>query len=168
MTDHTRDPLDQAIDQVAARLVSVEHDQAMPDRIVARLPERARQSAWLGALLPQAALATVLVAAVIMWMTREPDQVREPAVDVRRAEASASAVAPVVAAEAEAPALRTVDSQFVVTPDHERALVPVAAPMFLEVAGLAGPAALPAEPPVVLAPIVLTELPLSGESISPR
>jgi len=24
MTDHTRDPLDQAIDQVAARLVSVE------------------------------------------------------------------------------------------------------------------------------------------------
>ena len=160
MTDHTRDPLDQAIDQVAARLVSVEHDQAMADRIVARLPNRAARSAWAGALVPQAALATVLLVGVFLWTTREPELVREPVVDV-------------VSAGAEAPALRTTvtprsdDSQFVLTPDHERALVPVAAPIALEVAALDA-SALPEEALVVIAPIVLTELPLSGESISPR
>ena len=168
MTDHTRDPLDQAIDQVAARLVSVEHDQAMADRIVARLPNRAARSAWAGALVPQAALATVLLVGVFLWTTREPELVREPVVDVVSAGAEAPALRTPMA-----PALRTTvtprsdDSQFVLTPDHERALVPVAAPIALEVAALAA-SALPEEALVVIAPIVLTELPLSGESISPR
>jgi hypothetical protein len=51
--------------------------------------------------------------------------------------------------------------------DHERSLAPVGEPTPLEVVSLASPS-LPEEAFVVLAPIVLTELPLSGESISPH
>ena len=51
MSDPTRDPLDQAIDRVAARLVSVDHDEApWLERIVARLPERSGLGGWLRVL----------------------------------------------------------------------------------------------------------------------
>ena len=50
MSDPTRDPLDQAIDRVAARMVSVDHDEVMVERIVARLPERSGLGGWLRVL----------------------------------------------------------------------------------------------------------------------
>jgi hypothetical protein len=172
-----RRTLDQEIDQVAARMVGVDHDAAMADRIVARLPERPARGPWLGVLLPQAAAAVAILAAVVMWTTREPAV--DPNTDVGRAAASLSAEAP--GAKAEAPAeteagaqapdlqasvssLSTVEPALL--PDHERALAPVAAPISIELAAIEAPALLD-EPTLVLAPLVLTELPLSGESNSP-
>ena len=179
MSDPTRDPLDQAIDRVAARLVSVDHDEVMVERIVARLPERSGLGGWLRVLAPQAALATALIVAVLVWTTRDREQVvRDPV--------TASTVADAAAAAPQAPALnapvaevsvplkaagmmaRGVRETAPASPaDHERSLAPVESPKPLEVVSLASPS-LPEEVPVVLAPIVLTELPLSGESNSPR
>ena len=175
MIDHARDPLDQQIDRVAARLVSVDHDDALVERIVSGLPERNQRSGWLAVLLPQAALAAALIVAAIVWTSRDREQAVEPF--------SAPPAAGVVAIEvpvqhAAAPALtapgaprdavrRVTDAAPIAAADHERSLAPVDAPVALEVAALASPS-LPEEAFVVLAPIVLTELPLSSESNSPR
>lgn len=177
MTEPTRDPLDQAIDRVAARLVSVDHDASMAERIVARLPERSGWGDWPRVLAPQAALAAVLIGAVLVWTMRGREEgVRNPAPSVAEAGGASPDGASVPGAAARADA--TVNAPRLaarrVTPapaawpvDHERSLAPVDAPVALEVVSLASPS-LPDEAFVVLAPIVLTELPLSGESISPR
>lgn len=198
MSDPTRDPLDQAIDRVAARLVSVDHDEpfdspigrasrrpaglaqdrAMVERIVTRLPERSGLGGWLRVLVPQAAVATVLIVAALVWTTSDREQVmRDPAAAPPAAEAgsAASEVPPVRApmpgvdtpVQATGVARRVTATAIAEPPDHERSLEPVAAPVPLEVVSLASPS-LPEEAFVVLAPIVLTELALSGESISPR
>lgn len=179
MTDPTRDPLDQAIDRLAARLVSVDHDEAMTERIVARLPERSGPGGWLRVLVPQAALAAALIVAALVWSRsgREP-VVADPAAvpSVAQAGVATSAVSPVPApvAGVNTPVNATRIAARRATPaatelpvDHERSLAPVEAPTPLEVVSLASPS-LPEEAFVVLAPIVLTELPLSGESISPH
>jgi len=179
MTDPTRDPLDQAIDRVAARLVSVDHDEAMADRIIVRLPERSGQGGWWRVLVPHAALATALVVAALVWSRsgREP-VVADPAAVPSVAQAGAAAnevpAVPVAPAAVSAPVNATRIAARRATPaapelpvDHERSLAPVEAPTLLEVVSLASPS-LPEEAFVVLAPIVLTELPLSSESISPQ
>jgi hypothetical protein len=174
MSDPARDPLDQAIDRVAARLVSVEHDEAMVERIVARLPERNGVGGWLRVLAPQAALAAVLIVAGLVWMRSDREQVvRDPAVAPSAVQAGGSTV-PAPSAIVSAPVNATRMAARRMTPaapalpaDHERSLTPVEAPIPLEVVSLASPS-LPEEAFVVLAPIVLTELPLSGESNSPR
>lgn len=179
MTDPTRDPLDQAIDRVAARLVSVDPDEAMTGRIVARLPERSGLGGWLRVLLPQAAVATALIVAALVWTTRNRDQVaHDPAAAPPVAEAGVGArevpAVPAAVPGVDAPIKATRVAARRVTPtapelpaDHERSLAPVDEPIALEVVSLASPS-LPEEAFVVLAPIVLTELPLSGESISPQ
>ncbi|MDO8677921.1 MAG: hypothetical protein Q7R30_05060 [Acidobacteriota bacterium] len=179
MSDPTRDPLDQAIDRVAARLVSVDHDDAMVQRLVARLPERSGVGGWLRVLVPQAAVATALVIAALVWTTSNREQVvRDPVAAPSVAAAGVAArdvpavPAPIVGAAAPAEATRVAargvtETAMAEPADHERSLAPVAALVALEVVSLASPS-LPEEAFVVLAPIVLTELPLSGESISPR
>jgi hypothetical protein len=179
MTEPARDPLDQAIDRVAARLVSVDHDATMVDRIVGRLPERSGVGGWLRVLAPQAALATVLIVAGLVWTTSDREQVvSDPAAapPVAGAGAPAREVSTVLVppTDVEAPVNATRVAARRVTPieaalpvDHERSLAPVEAPIPLEVVSLASPS-LPEEAFVVLAPIVLTELPLSGESFSPH
>lgn len=179
MNDPTRDPLDQAIDRVAARLVSVDHDRAMAERIVARLPERSSAGGWLRVLAPQAVLATVLIVAAWLWTTNDRDQVVRdpvPAPSVAQAGTAASeaAVVPAPSPAVSVPVNATRMAARRVTPaalelpvDHERSLAPVEAPIPLEVVSLTSPL-LPEEAVVVLAPIVLTELPLSGESNSPQ
>lgn len=175
MSDHARDPLDQQIDRVAAHLVSVDHAAAIVERIVAGLPARKQRSGWLAVLAPQAALAAALLVAAVVWTTREHEQDVEPLsaplvagvtaieVPVRHAPAprSGAPVAPRLAAR------RVIEGAPVAVADHERSLAPIDAPVALEVAALASPS-LPEEALVVLAPIVLTELALSGESNSPR
>lgn len=199
MNDPTRDPLDQAIDRVAARLVSVDHDEpfdspigrasrplaglaqdrAIVERIVARLPERSGAGGWLRVLVPQAAIATALIIAALVWTTRNREQVvGDPVAAPSVADASAAArevpaaPAPVGAVAAPANATRgaaprVTETAMAEPADHERSLAPVEAPIPLEIVSLASPS-LPDEAFVVLAPIVLTELPLSGEPNSPR
>ena len=179
MSDPTRDPLDQAIDRVAARLVSVDDDRAMVERIVARLPERNGLGGWLRVLLPQAAVATALIVTALVWTRGDRERVvpdPTPPPSIAQAGASASEVPVVPAPSAGASALvnptriaarRVTPAAAALPVDHERSLAPVAAPVPLEVASLASPS-LPEEAFVVLAPIVLTELPLSGESNSPQ
>ena len=175
MSDHARNPLDQQIDRVAARLVSVDHHDAIVKRIVAGLPERNQRSGWLAVLAPQAALAAALIVAAVVWTTREHEQDIEPLlaplvagvtalegpVQYAPVPGSGAPVAPRLAAR------RVIEGAPIAVADHERSLAPIDAPVALEVAALASPS-LPDEAFVVLAPIVLTELPLSGEAISPR
>jgi len=181
MNDPTRDPLDQAIDRVAARLVSVDHDEAIVDRIVARLPERSGAGGWRRVLMPQAAIATALIIAALVWTTRNREQVdgdpvATPSVadagvaarEVPAAPASVGAVAaPPTASRVAAPRVTEAETASVALADHERSLEPVAALVPLEVVSLASPPLLE-EAPVVLSPIVLNDLPLSGEPNSPR
>ena len=178
MNEPRRDPLDQAIDRVAARLVSVDHDEAMVERMVARLPERNGWSDWLRVLAPQAAVATALIVAALVWTTGTRKEVdRDPAAaavaDAGIAAREVPAVpAPIVAVASPAhvtrvAARRATETAIAEPADHERSLAPVAALVPLEVVSLASPS-LPGEAFVVLAPLVLTELPLSGEPISPR
>jgi hypothetical protein len=177
MTEPTRDPLDQAIDRVAARLVSVDHDATMVDRIVGRLPERSGVGGWLRVLAPQAALATAIVVATLVWtmsdrqpVDRDPAGAPAVAAAVPASEAPV-AIAPISAVEAPARptrvAARLTPPVAALPADHERSLAPVEAPIPLEIVSLASPS-LPEEAFVVLLPIVLTELPLSGEAISPH
>ena len=179
MSDPMRDELDQAIDRVAARLVSVDHDAAMVERIVTRLPERSRAGGWLRVLVPQAAVGAALIVAALVWTTRDGEQVvgdLAPAPAVARAGTAPDEVPamPALPVTASAPVHATRMAARRATPaapalpvDHEFSLAPVEAPKPLEVVSLASPS-LPEEAFVVLAPIVLTELPLSGESNSPQ
>jgi hypothetical protein len=175
MNDHARDPLDKAIDHVAARLVSVEQDAAMVERLVAGLPERPARTGWFGVLVPQAAAAVAILVAVVMWTTRDRDEARDPVGDGRRAGtsvAAAPAVAPAsvvaVIAKPRRPVVRrSLDGQLALVADHERGLDPAPAPIPFDVPALEA-LSTPEKAPLVVAPIVLTELPLSGESISPR
>ena len=133
MSDPTRDPLDQAIDRVAARLVSVDHDRAMVERIVAGLPERNGVAGWLRVLVPQAALATVLIVGAWLWMTGDREQVlRDPVAAPSVAEAGAAAregsTVPAPSAIVNATlmaALRESEAAPVLTDDHERSLAHV-------------------------------------------
>ena len=181
MSDPARDPLDQAIDRVAARMVSVEgtNNRATAERIVARLPERSGPGGWLRVLVPQAAVAAALIVAALVWTTRNrqhvvPNPVTVPSVAAAGVAARAVPAVAATAAGVDAPmraagvaARRVTPAAAPLPADHERSLAPVEAPKPLEVAALASPS-LPVEAFVVLAPIVLTELPLSGESILPR
>jgi len=182
MTDPTRDRLDQAIDRVAARLVSVDHEAAMVEGIVARLPERSGVGGWLRVLAPQAAVAAALIVAALVWTRGDrdpvvPDSVAAPAVaqvGAAATEVPAGAPPPAVRAPGSVPvgatrlaARRVIPDASEPPVDHERSLAPVESPQPLEVVSLASPS-LPEDAFVVLAPIVLTELPLSGESNSPQ
>jgi hypothetical protein len=128
-------------------------------------------------LVPQGAIAAVLIVAAVVWTASNREKVtRDPVAAPSLAGASAGEVpavhAPVPAVEApgEAPrmtARRATAAAIAEPADHERSLAPVAAPVPLEIVSLASPS-LPEEAFVVLAPIVLTELPLSGESSSPQ
>lgn len=179
MTGPARDPLDQAIDRVAARMVDVDHDRAMVERIVARLPERSGAGGWLRVLVPQAAVATVLIVAALVWTRSDresvvPDPAAAPSVAQGGAAASEAPAVPAPPAAVSAPVNATRIAARRVTPavpelplDHERSLAPVAAPISIELASLEAPSFLE-KPPLVVAPLALTALPLSGESMPPQ
>ncbi len=180
MSNPARDPLDQAIDRVAARMISVEATNvATVEQLVARLPERSGSGGWLRVLAPQAAVAAALIVAALVWTTRNREHVVPGPVTVPPLADAGLAARDVPVVPATAPgmdariatagvAVRRVTPAAAPLPaDHERSLAPVEAPAPLEVVSLALPSR-PEEAFVVLAPIVLTELPLSGESISPR
>lgn len=172
----SRDPLDLAIDRVAARLVSVNHDAAMADRIVAQLPVPSGRWAWTVSLVPQAAVAILVAMLAFAWTAsdrgsglREASSSSVAGVRPARREGSEPAEQPrgTMAAIAIPPlpatrALRGPENEA----DHERSLESVAALIPLDVAALEGPMPLD-QAPVFLGPIVLTDLPLSSDP-SPR
>ncbi len=162
MSDPTRDPLDQAIDRVAARMVSVDGtNDAMAERIVARLPERSGLGGWLRVLVPQAAVAAALIVGragvddeesrtggrdPVTRSVRRPRRRRAVTFPLFRAD-SADVDAP-VQADARGRAARDARLRPALPADHERSLAPVEAPTPLEVVSLASPS-LPEEAFVV-------------------
>lgn len=62
------DPLDQAIDQTAARMVTVADDPDLVMRIVGLLPARSSRLGWL---MPQVAAVSAVALVAILWSTRQ-------------------------------------------------------------------------------------------------
>ena len=193
MAEHDR--LDAAIDQVAARMTAVPDDDQLTQRIVASLPERssrfrlraARFGGQVGWLIPQFAAITAFAIAAVVWTLRDPvTPPLLPSSDV----VAVMAVPNTVVAFAPGTVFRTrpLESAFArlssgelrrdrplehlepVEPldgDFDRSLPPIEAMSALVVSDL-DPDALPGAPALVLAPIAITELPLTAESFSPR
>ncbi len=85
MSDQIRDSLDEAIDRVASRLVSVKEDPDAARRIVAVLPAQPGREWWSGSFPLQAAAMAVIILLLIVYV--RPFDVGEPApVDERRVE----------------------------------------------------------------------------------
>ena len=169
------DRLDTAIDQVASRMVAVPDDGEMTLRIVTALPERTSRLRWL---IPRLAAIGAIVIGAFVWMTRHaiaPAGGTLPSSNVARVTSLANAVAanePGTAArtilvERLEPLERLEPAVELANVDHERALSPIEAVSALVVSDLAPPE-LPATPALELAPIAITDLPLTAESFPPR
>jgi hypothetical protein len=165
-----KDPIDTAIDQVAARMTAVPDDDQLTQRIVASLPERSSRFSWL---IPQFAAIAVFAIAAVVWTLRGPaTPLLLPSSDV----VTVMAVPNPVVAREPGTALRTQPLERLehlepVEPlggaDFERSLAPIEAMSALVMSDM-DPDALPGSPALVLAPIAITELPLTAESFSPR
>jgi hypothetical protein len=177
-----KDPIDTAIDQVAARMVQVREDEELALRIASALPERSSRFRWL---IPQfTAIAAVAIAAVV-WTMRDP---ATPSLLHASDVVAVIAVPNTVAAVEPGTALRTLalESAFArmrelrrdehlepleplqpLDGDHERSLPAIDALAALVVSDVA-PDALPGSPALTLAPIEIADLPLTAESFSPR
>lgn len=174
-----QDRLDAAIDQVTARMVQVRDDQDLALRIASALPERSSRFSWL---VPQFAAIAAFAIAAVVWTTRGP---ATPAL-LRSSDVVAVMTVPnTVAAVEPGTASRTLplESAFArhisgelrrdrplepwnplepLEPlDHERSLPALA---MSDVA----PDELPATSALMLAPIDITDLPLTAESFPPR
>ena len=169
-----RDLLHQAIDQVAARLTRVDENDALAAQIINALPARVTWFGWLShSWAPRLAMIAVIVAAGMVWSTR-----REASTPVASPLASSRPIAAptvLVAAVREAEPIRTMPLEPLepLEPvetrlgDHERSLPALDALSALALDALA-PVSLPEDAPLTLAPLAITELPLTPESISPR
>ena len=168
----TRDRLDAAIDQVAARLVAVPDDGEMTLRIVSALPERTSRLRWL---LPQFAAIGALAIAALVWTTRNSTA---PAVTSlpSSAVASITGFANGVVADEPGTVLRTMSLERLEllgrmeptvpeSGDHERALPAIEALGVLSVAETeTTEIALPAS--IGLASIDIADLKLTAESFT--
>ena len=170
-----RDQLDQAIDQVAAQLTRVEHDDVLSQRILASLPDR---SPWLWhSWIPRLALTAMLAIAAAYAVLRPFDErsttvlqtFDERSTTVLRTE---NADLPVV--ELRVAASQTIverswnDRRTTVEPpsndrgtavDFERSLAAIAALSALTLTPVAT-SDLPAESGLVVEPLAIADLPL--------
>ena len=164
------DRLDDAIDQVASRLVAVPDDGEMTPRIVSALPERTSRLRWL---IPQFAAIGALAIAAFMWTTR--DNTAPAMATVPSSNGVPLAVlANAVAANEPGTALRTMPLEPLeplerLEPlserDHERALPAIEALSVLSVAEAdTTDIALPAS--IGLASIDIADLKLTAESFT--
>ena len=180
-----KDPIDTAIDQVAARMTAVPDDDQLAQRIVASLPQRssrfhlraARFGGQVSWLLPQFAAIAVFAMAAVVWTLRGPaTPLPLPSSDV----VTVMAVPNPVVAREPGTALRTqllepleplepvepldpLDGR----PDFERSLPALDAMTTLTMRSLA-PGELPASELLQLAPIDIGDLSLTAESFPPR
>lgn len=173
-----RDYLDEAIDQVATRLVRVEDDDRLSTRILESLPDR---SPWiLRSWIPRLAVTAVLAIGVSLVVLRPFDG---GSTDVLRSAVLSSPTVQLVARAAvaehrtdvEPPQIvrRTIverpqnDRRTIDAPDFERSLQAIEAVAALSVVSLA-PVSLPEDAPLTLEPLAIADLPLTAEFISPR
>jgi hypothetical protein len=149
--------------------VQVREDEDLAMRIAIALPERSSRFGWL---IPQFAVIAAFAIAAVVWTMRDPATPSLlPSSDV----VAVMAVPNPVVAREPGTAFRTLPLERLeplepVEPldgDHERSLAPIAAMSALVMSDM-DPDALPGSPALVLAPIAITELPLTAESFSPR
>ncbi len=170
-----RDPLDQAIDHVAARLTHVTEDEGLALRIIETLPERPTWTwHWL---MPRFAITAGIAMATALVVLR-PFSDRSTTA-LRSAVFSSPGMQPAAVPEHRThvePTLnnrRTTvepssnDRRTIDVPDFERSLPSLGAVAVLELDSLA-PDSLPASEGLVLESLVIADLPLTAEPISPR
>ena len=170
------DRVDDAIDQVAARMTRVDDDAELAARIIASLPER---SGWsLGWLLPRLAItaAVGLAAATVVLRTfddRSTTVLRT--FEGRSTDVQLAVAAPENRTSVEPPLIvrRTIvepssnDRRTIGAPDHERSLPSLGTVAMLPFDSLA-PASLPEDAPLTLKPLEIADLPLTADIFSPR
>jgi hypothetical protein len=167
----SRDRLDETIDHVVVRMVRVEENAALASQIINALPERAGWFGWLfHSWAPRLAMIAIVVAAGMVWGNRKPAPTPQP----NPLASTMSAVEPVafVAAVREAEPSRTmpvepVERREPSTMDFDRSLPALAGVAPLDFDSLA-PDTLPASEGLVLESLVIADLPLTAEPISPR
>jgi hypothetical protein len=175
------DRLDAAIDQVTARMVHVRDDEDLALRIASALPERssrfhlraARFGGQVSWLIPQFAAIAAFAIGVVLWTTRDtaPPSLL-PSSDV----VAVMAVPNTVVASAPGTVFRIQPLEPLVhlepvepldRPDFDRSLAPIA-PMTALVVTDVAPGELAPTPELLLAPLVIADLPLTAESFSPQ
>jgi len=170
----SRDRLDEAIDHVVARMVRVEENDVLATQIINALPERAGWFGWLfHSWAPRLAMIAMIVTAGIVWGNKEP--ATSPQLDALASKVTVMEPAALVATVRQAAAIRTMPLEPVeplepLEPsrmDFDRSLPALAAVGSLDFDSLA-PDALPASEGLVLESLVIADLPLTAEPISPR
>lgn len=165
-----RDRLDDAIDHVVTRMVRIEENDALASHIINALPERASWFGWLfHSWAPRLAMIAIVVAAGIVWGNRKP--ATTPQLDPLASTLTVSQPVMSVASVREAAPNRTMPLEHLepVEPaaDFDRSLPAIDAVASLGVDSLA-PDSLPASEGLVLESLVIADLPLTAEPISPR
>jgi hypothetical protein len=176
VSDRLHDALDEAIDRVANRLVSVKDDPFAARRIVDALPER-RQGKWwsISSLAVQAAAIAAVVLAIGYLRSSPPGERLStdgrPRVAVREQTAPVPATIPAV----ERPPVAAADAVLVRRRVVQRAapaqpafgLAEIGAPDEIVIPTLVATKPLPPIDPASITPISISELPLGGESSPP-
>ena len=165
------DPLDEAIDQVVTRMVRVEDNDALATQIINALPERVSWFGWLfHSWAPRLAMIALIAAAGIVWGNRQP--VASPSAALLASARTIAGPSAFAVAVREAEPNRTMPLEPVepLEPsriDFDRSLPSIATVVSLNFDSLA-PASLPASEGLVLESLVIADLPLTAEPISPR
>ena len=163
------DRLDTAIDHVASLMVAVPDGGEMTLRIGSALPERTSRLRWL---IPQFAAIGVTVIVALVWTTRN-ESTSEIAMLPSSAGTSMIGLASPVAANEPGTPLRTMPLERLellerlepLEGDHERALLPIEAVAALVVPSMS-PIEIPATELLTIAPIAVSDLPMTAESFS--
>jgi hypothetical protein len=167
------DRLDQAIDQVAARLTRVDDDPGFASRIAEALPERRSRVRWL--IAPALAGLAAFVLAVIQTNVpdRPPASIPEsvPAAIRKDVQAMVQTAVPEKlpsnvrrrARSNDGTNIRATDR----SSDHEFSLAPIDRPGDL-VIGSVAPRSLVPELPLNVEPLEIADLPVTSELFSPR
>jgi hypothetical protein len=182
VSDQIRDSLDTAIDRVATRLVSIADDPDAAQRIVASLPVRREHPWWSWSSWPlqAAALASVLLAIGYLRLTSDEVRFRS---DTARPDAMLFARPMDAVAELRPTALRVEIAERTTSSPRALALARVSdstapvgqsfglalivAPDSLSLPTLQTTAPLATIEPATVAPISLTDLPLTTEAPPP-
>lgn len=171
----SRVDLDQAIDRVAKRLTHVGDDPHFSERVVTALPGQATWFGWLTqSWAPRLAMVAIVAGTAAFWNARHVTEVtpaQPPLASVAYVDWS-QLVGAAVAREPLAlvrtmPLERLEPLEPLARLDHERSLPSIEAPSAVEIAALSA-GDLPAESALSLAPIVITDLPLTAESFPQR
>jgi len=170
-----RDRLDEAIDQVAARLTRVDDNGALASQIINALPERVSWFGWLfHSWAPRLAMVAIVVAAGIVWGNRG-QEVSTPGASPLASSQPITTPIVLVASVREAAPNRTMPLEHLeaLEPlerrehDFERSLPAIEAVAALALDALA-PVSLPEDARLTLEPLAIADLPLTDSSNPPR